>query len=79
MEFHVNLAGSEPDLALIEQALLDADPSAVADVDASGTLLRVATSLDAVQLLGVVRRTGIPVDLDAVRQLPSICCGGCIG
>jgi hypothetical protein len=59
--------------------LLDVDPSAVADVDATGTLLRVATSLDAVQLLGVVRRTGMPVDLSAIRQLPSTCCGGCSG
>ena len=79
MEFHVSLAGSTPDLAAIELALRDADPSAVADIDGTGALLRVATSLDAGQLLGVIRHVGMPVDIDAVRQLPSICCGGCSG
>jgi len=79
MKFHVSLAGSEPHLATIEQALLDVDPSAVADIDASGGLLRVATMLDAMQLLAVMHRAGMPVDVAAVRQLPSICCGGCSG
>ena len=79
MEFHITLAGRNTDLATIEQALLDADPAVVADIDAAGALLRVATSLDAMQLLAVMRRAGLPVDVDAVRQLPSICCGGCSG
>lgn len=79
MEFHVSLGGTEPRMATIEQALLDVDPSAVADIDATGALLRIATSLDAGQLLAVMRRAGMPVDVDAVRQLPSICCGGCSG
>lgn len=79
MEFHVTLGGSNPDLVTIEQALLDADPSAMADIDPAGAVLRIATSLDAVQLLAVMRGAGMPVAVDAVRQLPSICCGGCSG
>ena len=79
MEFHVRLGGAEPDMATIEQVLLDVDPSAVVDIDATGALLRIATSLDVVRLLAVMRGAGMPLDADAVRQLPSICCGGCNG
>lgn len=79
MEFHVTLAGSRPDLGMIEQALQEADASAIADIDSTCALLRVATSLDAAQLLAVLRRTGMSVAIGAVRQLPSICCGGCSG
>lgn len=79
MEFHVSVAQAHPRFDSIKQALLEVDPSVVADVDANGTLMRIATSLDAVQLIAILQGAGMPVHLDAVRQLPSICCGGCSG
>ncbi|WP_159015652.1 hypothetical protein [Cognatiluteimonas profundi] len=79
MEFHIRLIGPVAGLAAIEEAIQAADPSALVDVDPSGNTLRIATSIDAVQLVSLVCGAGLPITPDRVRQLPSICCGGCSG
>jgi hypothetical protein len=79
MEFHVTLVEPTPVLAAIEQAIQDADPSALADIDPSGSVLRVSTSVGAERLISLVREAGLSITADQVRQLPSICCGGCSG
>lgn len=79
MEFHIALAGARPDPGRIEDALLELDPAAVLDVDARMDLLRVSTWLPAEQLLAVLERAGCPVPRERMRQMPSICCGGCSG
>jgi len=79
MEFHVALAGMTPDPARIEDALLELDPAAVVDIDQRAELLRVSTWLPGSQLLGLLAQAGCPVPAERMRQLPSICCGGCSG
>ena len=77
MEFHIATGSTIPDIVAIEEAVRAADPAALVDID--GTTLRVATSLPAPQLIGVIKEAGCPVDAAQVTQLPSICCGGCSG
>ncbi len=79
MEFHVALDGMHPDAGRLEDALLAQDPAAVLDLDAEGTLLRVSTWLPAGDLLEVLASAGCPVPEARLRQLPSVCCGGCSG
>ena len=78
MECRIAPSTPLPDPARIEDALLDADPAAVFDIDPSGDL-RVACSLDVDDLRGVLRQLGCEVSREQVEVLPSICCGGCSG
>ncbi len=79
MEFHVEITGGAPDLDAISETIFTLDPSAVVDIDPSGGLLRVAAAVDSAELIALLGRSGYPVDARQVRQLPSICCGGCSG
>ena len=79
MEFHVALAGMKPDAGKIEDLLLELDPAAVIDLDVRVELLRLSTWLPAGDVLALLERAGCPVPLERMRQLPSICCGGCSG
>ena len=79
MEFHVSLAGGAPDLDAIGAALRDLDPAALLDVDAAGSTLRIAGALSAGEVIALLATAGCPVQPRQVRQLPSICCGGCSG
>ena len=79
MEYHVAFDAA-PDLDRVESLLLDADPAAVADLDPhAAPVLRVSTLLAREELQDLLRRAGYPVAPDRIRQLPSICCGGCSG
>ncbi len=81
MEFHIKLTVPAPDLDLdaIEQAIGSLDPSLLLDVDPTGRILRVVTSIDGVQLVALIGQAGYPLVPDQLTQLPSICCGGCSG
>lgn len=79
MEFHIVLTEASPDPRVIQDALFEVDPTAVADLDMSGLVLRVSSSATAEDVIGVIRGTGWDVAPDQVVQLPSICCGGCGG
>jgi hypothetical protein len=79
MEFHIALTDAAPDPAVVQDALFNVDPTAVADLDMSGLVLRVSASATAADLVEVLRQVGWPVALEQVVQLPSICCGGCGG
>lgn len=79
MEFHISMPIGAVELDAIEQAIGEIDPAVVIDVDSTGRKLRVATSLDADELVAVFVQAGYPVDMHQVTQLPSICCGGCSG
>lgn len=79
MEFRVHLEGARPDLRAIETAMLDSDPAALVDLDATGDILRVAGAFTGVEVLMLLRQAGFPVSPAQVEQLPSICCGGCSG
>lgn len=79
MEFHVRLDGAHPDLDALGDAIREVDPSALLDIDSSGTLLRVAAAVQAGELVVLLAGAGSPVTRGQVTQLPSICCGGCSG
>ncbi len=79
MEFHVDTTGMRPNLEMIEDAVHTLDPAAVVDLDPAGPMLRVAAAASAAELIALLGRIGYPVQAEQVRQLPSICCGGCSG
>ncbi len=69
MEFHIRMPASLSELGVIDDAIRSLDPAALVDIDETGELIRVATSL----------RPGELVSLISTTQLPSVCCGGCSG
>ena len=77
MEFHIDLAGLRLDPGVIEQAIRTVDPSALADIDPATHTLRVATSIDAVELVALMQQAGYRLAPHQLTQVPSICCGGC--
>ncbi len=79
MEFHVYLNGPQPDLDAIGDVIRDVDPAAVLDIDASGSVMRVAAAVAAWELVELLAAAGYAVARDRVSQLPSICCGSCSG
>jgi hypothetical protein len=79
MEFHISFAGPTPDPVHVEEAIRAVDPSALVDVDPASPMLRIATSVDARQLIALIGEAGHPIAPGQVTQLPSICCGGCSG
>ena len=78
MEFHITMPGPI-DPGALEHALQASDPSAIVDIDPASRALRVASSLDATQLVAVLNSAGYPLHRAQVTQAPSICCGGCSG
>ena len=79
MEFHIALTNTSPAAGVIEDALFELDPAAVVDLDMSGLVMRISSSVDVPDLIQVLRQTGWEVGVKQVVQLPSICCGGCGG
>lgn len=80
MEYEVSLLGREPlPLAAITESLLAADPAALVDVDGGRALLRLSTFLCADEVLVALAQAGFSVTGPDLRQLPSVCCGGCGG
>ena len=79
MQFKIKIAGSVPDVGAIQHAIRAVDPSSMVDIDRSGRTLRVAASVDALHLLGMMNQAGYPVAEDQLERVPSECCGGCGG
>lgn len=79
MEYHIPVRAPLAVFAAIDDAIRDADPAALVDIDPAGTTLRISTLLPRLQVAGLVTAAGYPVEHAHVRQLPSICCGGCSG
>lgn len=79
MQFKIRISGSPPDVGAIEQSIWKVDPSALVDIDNTGQKLRIAGSLDAAQLLGLVNQAGYAVAENDLEYVPSECCGGCGG
>lgn len=79
MEYHIKLSGAAPDPELIADAIRTVDPSALADIDAATNILRIAASVDSVELVALVGQAGLSVAPSQVMRIASICCGGCSG
>ena len=79
MEFHISRDARMPEIAVLEDALLEHDTAAVIDLDAEGGIVRLSTWLETSQLLEVLGRAGWALQPDRIEQQPSVCCGGCGG
>jgi hypothetical protein len=79
MEFHIKFSGSAPDPEVIEDVIRTVDPSALVDIEPATDTLRIAASVDAVELAALISQTGFAVAPSQVTRLASICCGGCSG
>ncbi|KAA2284482.1 hypothetical protein [Arenimonas fontis] len=79
MEYEISLLGRQLPLAAIAEALLAADPAALLDVDGGRALLRLSTCLGSRELRRLLGEAGLAVSECDLRQLPSVCCGGCGG
>lgn len=69
---------ASPDVAAIERAITELDPSALLDLDAGGRTIRVSTLVAPHELLACLRDAGA-TDPSHLTQVPSDCCGGCGG
>ncbi|HEY4583936.1 MAG TPA: hypothetical protein VIG88_13920 [Lysobacter sp.] len=78
MQFTISVS-TPPDVGRLEQALVEADPSAMVDFDACRDTLRVATLLPTGQVAALLSGAGLPTNEAEVTRVPSECCGGCGG
>ncbi|HOV97218.1 MAG TPA: hypothetical protein PK789_10730 [Thermomonas sp.] len=77
MEYRVTLATAAPNLAVIDDAIRDADPAALVDQDPADGTLRVTAWINAEELAAVLAQAGIAAT--RVELQPSVCCGDCSG
>lgn len=77
MEFRIDLPQT-PDLARIAQLMRDEDPAAVFDAAPGSLGVRLSTVLNSDEVRSVFERAGLTLDAAQIRQLPSVCCGGCV-
>lgn len=78
-EFAFESPVAMPDLSPLDRAIVGLDPAALVDLDARGTTIRMATVLTRAELLSCLEAAGLPAEPSRLRQLPSVCCGGCSG
>jgi hypothetical protein len=79
MKYNIRTHEIPVDLAIIEQALTEADPAALLDFDKAASLLRFSSCLNGPELLALMAQAGFPVADSALEDVPSECCGGCGG
>jgi hypothetical protein len=79
MEFAYDSPRTAPDLAMLDAAIAAIDPAALVDLAPGGSTIRVATVMTRQELLACLEGSGLPADPWRLRQLPSVCCGGCSG
>jgi hypothetical protein len=77
MEFRIRLATATPDVAAINDVLQSVDATAYVDIDPVDHSLRVTAWLEGEDITSLLTNSGHCVR--EIRQLPSICCGGCGG
>lgn len=77
MEFRIRLAADAPDMVAIDDALREADPAAIVDLDPAGHALRATVWMSGGELAAVLTQAGYPPA--EVEQLASLCCGDCSG
>lgn len=79
MEYAIQLNTSMPELAAIENAFLDIDPSAIVDMEPGTSNLRVSTNMLDSELMDALEQAGYPTPESHITRLPSVCCGSCSG
>ncbi|MCK9490150.1 MAG: hypothetical protein M0Q42_12315 [Xanthomonadales bacterium] len=78
MEFHIHL-DSRPDLTALGAVLQRADPAALVDFQADTGRLRIATWLEAADIVEAFGDIDHPLAVADIELQPSVCCGGCSG
>ena len=78
-EFAFESPLAAPDVVPLDRVIVDLDPAALVDLDIDGRTIRMATVLTRAELLACLAEAGLPADNARLRQLPSVCCGGCSG
>ena len=79
MQYRIDVASQKPDMLVIQQALYQADPAALVDLDRLAGQLRISTWLSTPELVKVVDAAGFAITSERVTVVPSECCGGCGG
>ena len=79
MQYTIATSSAQADLDVVQRAIDDVDPAAIVDVDASGGIVRISTVIGGPELLALLNGAGYPLNIDALEQVPSQCCGGCSG
>ncbi len=79
MQYAITLPSGDADTQRFERLLQFDDASAVCDLAPQAGTLRVSTCLSLHDLRSLATAVGLPVAADAIRPLPSDCCGGCGG
>lgn len=79
MEFQVDITQPWPDPDLVADVIREIDPTAIADIDGKHALLRVSAAVSATELASLLVSAGVEAEPGKIRQMPSICCGGCSG
>jgi hypothetical protein len=80
MQYVITLPSSTTDepgrFALLVEA---EDASVIIDQSPEADALRLSTCLSAQELHAIAKVAGLLIDVNAIEQLPSDCCGGCGG
>lgn len=79
MQYTVARVPKDLDLDGIAVALTAFDPSAIVDLDRSGSVLRLSTVLGTAEIVPLLKSAGLPLVSADVDRVPSECCGGCGG
>ena len=79
MKFNIRTNGRAVDVSAVEQALIQADPAAMIDLDRATSSLRISTYLQGNELLTLVKAVDLAVSPADLEHVPSDCCGGCSG
>ena len=78
MQYTLGTSGT-PDMAAIERAISELDPSALLDFDARASMVRISSVATETELLDCLRHAGVSAAAGQFVRLPSECCGGCGG
>ena len=78
VQYLVAAASHVASLDSITGRLVDLDPAALVDIDASGRL-RISTLLADAEVLLALGLAGLAVAASDIERVPSQCCGGCGG
>lgn len=79
MEYTLDLAGRATGLESISAAIAELDPATLVDIDPCGCTIRIATILPHDAVMACLMGVGVDFATARLRQLPSVCCGGCSG
>jgi len=78
MRYTLSTRGT-PDIAAIEQAIVELDPAAVLDLGTQASMVRISSVATEAELIDCLRQAGVTAGADQLVRLPSECCGGCGG